>query len=628
MMILNNILHRIAKMSLQPILVCLFIIFHSFFIRAQESPLRIYYRFDNASLDVAYLSNNQALRLIDDTFSNGVDGSLEIVSYSSPEGNSAYNESLSARRAEALRRYIVSNYPQLAGKVSVNPHAECWDGLRSIVSTDVRLSDAAKQSILSVIDTDDEADAKEAALKALPAYKALYSNYFRRLRYAEIRFVASSPAESNPAAQISGSQSSVSASGKANGVHFPLRGDAIDAGFNGNAAALQAVANALEGRAAAEISSINITSFASPEGPQAVNDRYCARRANALRDYIINKYPALAGKISVHSAGEAWEDLRFAVESDPALTEASRSQILSIIVSNSAADAKEAKLRSLPEWDHLFEEVFPSLRYACFDVEYREADNVEAPAEPAQQPVAEPAEATDNVIAPADTVMAPADTLAPKDTLAVPADTLTPAPAFVPAAKEFIRTKKTIVALKTNLLYDAVSALNFEVEVPVGKRFSIAAEDVFPWWETGNKYCFQLWEMGMEARYWLKPWDVNGTEKLRGWFGGIYGMSGKYDFQYDKSFNYQGEFWSVGGTVGFSQPIGKRKRANLEVSLSTGFLKSPYRHYYPTDDYKKLIKDPAGNGTLYSYFLYPTKLKVSLVVPLNWNNGKKEVSHE
>ena len=273
-----NFVHALstfAKTSLKPVLVSVMMFVNLFFIRAQEGPLRIYYRFDSASLDAAYLSNNQTLNLIDNAFANGVDGALEIVSYSSPEGNAAYNKFLSARRAEALRRYIVSKYPQLAGKVSVNPHAECWDGLRSIVSSDVRLSDAAKQSILSVIDSDDEADAKEAALKALPAYKALYSNYFRRLRYAEIHFVAASPAESNPAAQISGSQpsASVSASGKANSVHFPLRGDAIDAGFNGNAAALQAVANALEGRTAAEISTIHITSIASPEGPQAVNDR-------------------------------------------------------------------------------------------------------------------------------------------------------------------------------------------------------------------------------------------------------------------------------------------------------------------------------------------------------------------
>lgn len=41
------------------------------------------------------------------------------------------------------------------------------------------------------------------------------------------------------------------------------------------------------------------------------------------------------------------------------------------------------------------------------------------------------------------------------------------------------------VAVKTNLLYDAVTALNAEVEFPVGKNFSVMVEDVFPWWNWG-----------------------------------------------------------------------------------------------------------------------------------------------
>ena len=614
-------------MSLKPILVAVFMFINLFFIRAQVGSLRIYYRFDNATVDAAYLSNAEALNSFDAALSQSSSEALEIVSFSSPEGNFNYNANLSARRAESLRKYIVSRYPQFSGKISVNPNAECWDDLRNKVEADNRLSAAAKRNILSVIDSDDEADAKEAALKALPAYQALYSSYFRQLRYAEIRLGSAAAAvASSASAATSASAAEGNAAAMQNTVHFPLRGDVLNADFNGNAAALQAIANALEGRSADEIAKITITSFASPEGPQAINDRYCAGRAAALRDYITNQYPALAGKISVHSAGEAWEDLRLAVDSDPALTDASRSQILSIIVSNSAADAKEAKLRSLPEWDHLFEEVFPRLRYACFDVEYREVGNVEAPAEPAHRPVAEPAEKAETV-APADTVKALADTAAnvlPAEPVAAPADTAAPATPVNPAVAEY-RPKKTIAAIKTNLLADAVTALNFEVEVPIGKRFSLMAEDTFPWWEKGNKYCFQLWEMGMEARYWLKPWQPNSTNKLQGWFGGIYGMSGKYDFQYDKAVNYQGEFWSAGITAGYAKTLGRKKWGTLEFSLGLGYLKSEYRHYYPADDYSQLYRDRAHDGKL-GYF-GPTKAKVSLVVPINIPI-KKEVSHE
>ena len=71
-------------------------------------------------------------------------------------------------------------------------------------------------------------------------------------------------------------------------------------------------------------------------------------------------------------------------------------------------------------------------------------------------------------------------------------------------------------------------------------------------------------------------------------------------------------------------PIGRKKNINLEFSVSAGYLQTDYRHYLPTDDYAKLIRDPYNVGTV-SYF-GPTKAKVSLIIPLNF--GKKEVSHD
>lgn len=194
---------------------------------------------------------------------------------------------------------------------------------------------------------------------------------------------------------------------------------------------------------------------------------------------------------------------------------------------------------------------------------------------------------------------------------AIPADTL---------------IKNTFFAVKTNLLYDALTALNVELEVPVANRYSVMVEDVFPWWETGNKYCFQMWEMGVEARYWFKPWEKTGTEKLRGWFAGLYGMSSIYDFQLDRSLNYQGEYWSAGISGGYAMPIGRRKRVNLEFSLGLGYLQTQYRHYLPTLSYDKLIRDRYHDGKA-SYW-GPTKAKVSLVIPICFNVKSKEVHHD
>ena len=185
--------------------------------------------------------------------------------------------------------------------------------------------------------------------------------------------------------------------------------------------------------------------------------------------------------------------------------------------------------------------------------------------------------------------------------------------------------RNSIFAVKTNLLYDAVTALNVELEVPVGHRLSLVVEDVFPWWDWKNKYCFQMWEMGAEGRFWFKPWNSRGTEKLRGWFVGLYGMSARFDFQWDRSVNYQGRYWSAGVTGGWCTAIGKKKRINLELSLGLGYAQAPWQGYLPTDTYDKLIRDKYKVGTL--EYWGPTKAKVSLVIPINVKQ-KKEVRHE
>ena len=111
------------------------------------------------------------------------------------------------------------------------------------------------------------------------------------------------------------------------------------------------------------------------------------------------------------------------------------------------------------------------------------------------------------------------------------------------------------IAIKSNLLYDLATALNVEVEIPIGVKWSIMFEDVFPWWHNGNKWAFQMWEMGVEGRYWFKRTTARKT--LTGHFVGLYAMSAKYDFQWKREIDYQGEYWSSGITYGYSMPISK-----------------------------------------------------------------------
>ena len=63
--------------------------------------------------------------------------------------------------------------------------------------------------------------------------------------------------------------------------------------------------------------------------------------------------------------------------------------------------------------------------------------------------------------------------------------------------------RRPLLALKTNLLFDAALMPNVEIEVPVGKRWSVNGEYAFPWWQFDRgKYCMQVLMGGLEGRYW------------------------------------------------------------------------------------------------------------------------------
>ena len=95
-------------------------------------------------------------------------------------------------------------------------------------------------------------------------------------------------------------------------------------------------------------------------------------------------------------------------------------------------------------------------------------------------------------------------------------------------------------------------------------------------------------------------------------------MSAKYDFQWDRSLCYQGEYWSTGVTYGYSLPV--KEWLKLEFSASVGFMRSNYRHYQPSPEYENLYLDEYQVGVL-SYF-GPTKVNVSMVIPLKFDTQK------
>ena len=182
--------------------------------------------------------------------------------------------------------------------------------------------------------------------------------------------------------------------------------------------------------------------------------------------------------------------------------------------------------------------------------------------------------------------------------------------------------EKSRIAVKTNLLFDVASALNIEIEAPIGKRWSVAGEYIFPWWLWEDKqYCLQVLSGNLEGRYWFG--DRNVKAQLTGWFAGLYAGGGYYDLEWgDKG--YQGEFFIASGlSGGYVHSISKNGKLRMEYSLGIGYLQTKYREYVPQkgiDDKWHLIHQANGK---YSWF-GPTKAKVSLVWMIDLGFLKKK----
>ncbi len=163
---------------------------HAYERNSNNPEYKIYFQFDKSAVNSAYMSNAQSLSSLDSLVAAvGLESveSVKVISFSSPEGNYAYNLSLSKKRTDAVYKLLTASYPSLAGKIELDHQGEAWTDLRSSVVADANFTEDVRSQILAIIDSDRDPSSKEAALKALPQYKRLYSSYFRKFRYAEIR---------------------------------------------------------------------------------------------------------------------------------------------------------------------------------------------------------------------------------------------------------------------------------------------------------------------------------------------------------------------------------------------------------------------------------------------------------
>lgn len=377
-------------------------------------------------------------------------------------------------------------------------------------------------------------------------------------------------------------------------IHYRVNATSVDENFMDNKAQIHKIKHYLVN--SPRVDSITIYAWSSPDGLYSKNKTLSRKRANSAKKLLLQHSPDSAklnsGKIKISPIAENWDGLIELVEKG--YDRKDREKVLTILNDGKmGSDRKKRELKKLDNgrtWKYLADNYLPQLRAATWVCVWAEViqDMPEVAAVVQDRPVQQDCG-------------------------------IVPLPPYDYRPKLPQEEWRTVAAVKTNLLYDAVTAVNFAVEVPIGERWSIVAEDVFPWWSWGpnhNKYAFQMVEIGIEPRYWF--YKKEDADVLEGHFVGVYGMSAKYDFQWDRSLCYQGEYWSTGVTYGYSLPV--KEWLKLEFSASVGFMRSNYRHYQPSPEYENLYLDEYRVGVL-SYF-GPTKVNVSMVIPLKFDTQK------
>lgn len=598
---------------------------NSFFTRAQDSDVcvRLHFAFDSAVLSETYMSNTSAMVSLDSLVAGIADGaSVNVTTYSSPEGNFAYNLDLSRKRAEAVRNYIVSKYPALAGRITVDAGAEAWEELRNSLNSDSRLSSYARAQALAIIDSDADADQKEAQLKQISAYKSLYANYFKGLRYSEISLRIKNLAPATPQhtnAEFSEAKIQVSQA-KENGeaiVYYSLSEDYIRPSHMHNGANLKEIRRILSNPENRK-QTIVIEGSASPEGPVSVNTRLGVARAENLANWIIGQFPDMEDKVIVRSKGEDWEGLANAISGCSTISDDAKQELLDIINSSENADKKEELLKAHAAYATVQTDCLPYIRFARI-AGLEPAPAQEPAVEPAQEPVQEPAPAVQET-----------------ETEEVPVVEETPETEATNTVEEATQTIKRVpvAALTTNLLYEVGGAaatgfhtvpLTVGYEVPIGKHWSIYSDYLVttPWhaWNN-NADCAELMHWDLGARWYpgssfKKPFAFNsGTRVLEGWYASLGAGCGYYDFERNGK-GYQGE--EILGSLGIGYSKALTDHWSLNFGIGVGPMYTRYRYYEGRSNNTHLVYQYSGN----MQYIGVTDAKVTLTYLFYINKKQK-----
>ena len=167
------------------------------------------------------------------------------------------------------------------------------------------------------------------------------------------------------------------------------------------------------------------------------------------------------------------------------------------------------------------------------------------------------------------------------------------------------------VALKTNLLYDALLSPTLGVEVGLAPKWTMDLSGTLNAWTVNNKK-WKQWMVQPEARYWF-------CQRFSGSFLAVHALGGQYNFgNLDLPFKFLGtdfrelkehrlQGWMVGAGVGYGYSWILDRHWNIEAEIGIGWIYTRYDEFKCAGCGQKIKENVPHN------YFGPTKAAVNLI---------------
>lgn len=165
-----------------------------------------------------------------------------------------------------------------------------------------------------------------------------------------------------------------------------------------------------------------------------------------------------------------------------------------------------------------------------------------------------------------------------------------------------------VLAVKTNLLADAVLSPNMSLELKLNSRFTFELSGHYhPFYTKSSFHRWRHWLLQPEFRFW-------GCEPFFSHFWGIHILLGEYNisdhrlpfglYSGTRNERYEGFVAGIGISYGYQWILSPHW--GIEAELGAGYVRAEYNRY-------RCVYCGEKTGSGYKHYLGPTKAAISLV---------------